>query len=208
MRCGGGGARGRAASCSACPAGARPLPPTRPPLALVARSAAAGRGAGEGAVERRRAPAAGSRPASRRPVPGVDASQLRSARDFAEAIAAEGKAGRWEAAVALLGEMQGRQLEASGNAYSALVAACKVAGRWQVAVEALCEMQRGRLAPSIFAYSAAIGSCEQGRHWQRAVDVLSMMRGQGSLLYRGLRKVTTRYLAFRGSARYMRFSHL
>ena len=87
----------------------------------------------------------------------------------------EEKASQWEAAIALLQEMIGRQGEAKQKiapnifSFNAAISACEKAAKWPFSLCLLEKMLEIRLQMDVISLNAAISSCEKAGEWQQAL---------------------------------------
>ena len=96
-------------------------------------------------------------------------------RSFGVAISAHEKAGQWEQALALLGQMHAASLTPDIVSFNALVSACHKGGQWEHALSLLGEMRRAGVAPDTISYNAAISACGRGGRWEQALSLLEEM---------------------------------
>ena len=90
-------------------------------------------------------------------------------------LAALGRIGKWEYAVALL-----RQMERPNRfSYNAAVSACAKGRQCDHALALLGEMHARGLKPDVISYSAVISACEKASMWQRALELLLEMETRG-----------------------------
>ena len=91
-------------------------------------------------------------------------------------LAALGRIGKWEYAVALL-----RQMERPNRfSYNAAVSACAKGRQCDHALALLGEMHARGLKPDVISYSAVISACEKASMWQRRSSCCSRWRRAGS----------------------------
>lgn len=99
----------------------------------------------------------------------------RDRKSFTTCIAAVGHARRWEEAVELFEEMQGK-MKADLMSMSALIHACGHGAQWQRAVKLLGDLKVYDIPPSVVTYGAALAACERGQEWSQALALLSQMQ--------------------------------
>ena len=90
-------------------------------------------------------------------------------------LAALGRCGEWERAVALLRRME----QPNRFSYNAAVSACAKGYQGDHALALLAEMHARGLEPDVVSYSAVISACAKGAQWGRALELLREMAARG-----------------------------
>lgn len=100
---------------------------------------------------------------------------------YSGAIAACGRAQKWQQALKLLSLAEQRGVPLDAMAYNATITACERSGEWQEALDVLPRMRRKGQRPTIITYSACIAACANGQpsQWQTALDLLAEMGREG-----------------------------
>ena len=78
--------------------------------------------------------------------------------------------------MALLQEMQDKEISSDTIAYNAAISACAKGGQWQHAVTLFEDMQDENIAPDTDTYYAANSACEKGHQWHLALTLLQEMQ--------------------------------
>jgi len=95
-------------------------------------------------------------------------------------ISACGKAGEWETALRLFGELQSeRGLEPTAATFRASIRACEKAGRREEASELFADLRRRGLTPDVVTYSAVIAATEKSGLSERALELFAQARSTG-----------------------------
>ena len=89
------------------------------------------------------------------------------------------KAGAWETAVALLGEMQRSGVAPNAVSFNAAIGACKQGEHFEMAMRILSDMQRANVEPDLITFSVAISTCEKSGQWKMVHNLLSVMHDRG-----------------------------
>ncbi|CAE7290095.1 unnamed protein product [Symbiodinium sp. CCMP2592] len=95
---------------------------------------------------------------------------------FSTAINACTKGAAWEPAVALLGEMDAKDIRRDNVAFNATITACEKGGRWESAVAVAEEMASAKLPKDVVTYSALITALEKGDQWADSLALLQRMK--------------------------------
>lgn len=99
------------------------------------------------------------------------------------------RAGAWESALEVLGEMKRGQKDEKGSgkdvpypdviSFNTAIGACGKAGRWCEALELLEEMSKRGLKPDAISYNAAAAACAREKVWDIALGVIDRGRQAG-----------------------------
>ena len=110
---------------------------------------------------------------------------------FSTVMSACARAGKWEAALQLLTDLQLAQDDKSRDgaskdgikvdkiAFSACITACEKGGRWKEALRILQMAKSAGVVLDTISYSAAISACEKCGQWEAAVDLLQQLKEAG-----------------------------
>jgi len=101
---------------------------------------------------------------------------------YRSGLQACGLAGRWEDAMMLLREMEGkggREGEGDEVAYTTVINACAAADEVDAALRLLEEMTDKGLTPNVVAYFAVVRACKRTGRWEQALVLLDDMQARG-----------------------------
>ncbi|CAE7563421.1 unnamed protein product [Symbiodinium natans] len=88
------------------------------------------------------------------------------------------RAGEWQAASHLFGEVAQESLQADVITYSAAVGACERSSNWQQALEYLTGLESASLQADAVLYGAAVSACARAGNWEVALGLLKDVDGK------------------------------
>ena len=99
-------------------------------------------------------------------------NEVQHVEAYNAAIAACGKAHKWQVSLDLLHKLHQTHLKATIVSFNAAISACERVSLWQQSLKLLSTLQNERLQESVVTYLTSISACGKGTQWQTAIHLL------------------------------------
>ncbi|CAE7834734.1 unnamed protein product [Symbiodinium sp. CCMP2592] len=93
------------------------------------------------------------------------------------AVSACARAGQWQRAFRLLGDLEGMSLEADVVTYSSVIKACDMSSQWRLALTLLGSLRRQDIRANLVTFNTTITACVSD-YWDLAVHMLQDLVAQ------------------------------
>ena len=99
-------------------------------------------------------------------------NEVQHVEAYNAAIAACGKAHKWQLSLDLLHKLHQTHLKATIVSFNAAISACERVSLWRQSLKLLSTLQNERLQESVVTYLTSISACGKGTQWQSAIHLL------------------------------------